>query len=74
MKRCADGTYTFSGITEDELGAITSILEDANENCFDTPDGDKCWFSNDRFNVLLWNDEREALRGVCNAFNNSRYE
>ena len=65
------GTYTISGITPHQLQAMEAILGVANERCFDEPEDDGCYYSNDDFVCCLYEEERTALKQICGIFDNS---
>ncbi len=60
-----------SGISIDEIGAIMTVLNTANERCFRVDDkqenGD--YYSNDDFVCTLAEKQRNALRHFCASFN-----
>ena len=61
------GTYTVTGITRNQLNAMSTVLNTANDRCFKEPESDGDYYSNDDFVCTLDGKEREALRQVCEA-------
>ncbi len=71
MKLTANKNKTFSltGLTRDELVAILTVVQTANDRCFCDKDDDGHWYSNDDFVCFFTDSEREALRSVCDKIN-----
>lgn len=62
------GTYTITGLTKNQYNAMRSVLQTADDRCFDEQDEDGNYYSNDDFVCTLDAEEREALRRVCKSF------
>jgi len=58
------GTYTLSGITDAQYRAMRSVLQTADERCFDEKIDD-VYYSGEDFVCSLDEQEREGLRQVC---------
>lgn len=61
------GTYTISELTESQFNAMHTVLQAADDRCFDEQDADGSYYSNDDFVCTLDAEEREALSCVCKA-------
>lgn len=61
------GTYTITGITENQYRAMREILITANDRCFQEQESDGGYFSGDDFVCCLDENEREALRQICKS-------
>ena len=59
------GTYTITGITQNQMNAMSSILNTANDRCFEEQEPDGDYYSGQDFVCTLDKDERNALRQVC---------
>lgn len=62
------GTYTITGLTKNQYNAMRSVLQAADDRCFDEQDEDGNYYSNDDFVCSLDEKEREALSWICKAF------
>ena len=65
VKTTEAGTYTITGITKAQYNAMRSVLQAADDRCFDEPQEDGSYYSNDDFICCLEAAEREALSEVC---------
>lgn len=54
------GTVSILGLTKDEYNALRSVMY-SSKRCFDEPDEDQGYYSNDDFVCLLLKEEKEAL-------------
>lgn len=61
------GTYTITGITMTQYNALRSVLQSADDCCFEVQNEDGSYYSNDDFVCMLDAEEREALAEVCKA-------
>mgnify|MGYP000025335348 FL=1 len=55
-----NGTVSILGLTKDEYNALRSVMY-SSRRCFDEPDEDQGYYSNDDFVCLLSKEEKEAL-------------
>ncbi len=61
------GTYTITGITQNQMNAMSTILNTANDRCFNEPEPNGEYYSGEDFVCVLEKEEREALQVVCKA-------
>nr|DAL63060.1 MAG TPA_asm: hypothetical protein [Caudoviricetes sp.] len=55
-----NNTVSIIGLTKDEYNALRSIVY-SSKRCFDEPDEDEGYYSNDDFVCLLLKEEKQAL-------------
>lgn len=55
-----DNTVSIIRLTRDEYNALRSVMY-SSKRCFDEPDEDQGYYSNDDFVCLLLKEEKEAL-------------
>lgn len=55
-----NNTVSIIGLTKDEYNALRSIVY-SSKRCFDEPDEDEGYYSNDDFVCLLSKEEKQAL-------------
>lgn len=67
IKIARAGTYTITGLTKNQYIAMRSVLQAADDRCFDEQNADGSYYSNDDFICRLEAEEREALSRVCKA-------
>lgn len=61
------GTYSITGLTRTEYRTLGYILRTADDRCFDEPDEEGNYYSNDDFVCSLDEKEREALHRICDV-------
>ena len=62
------GTFNLMYLSGVEYETLCKVLSTANNRCFEDCESDGMWYSNDDFMCTLDNDEREALRKLCEEF------
>lgn len=56
-----NGTVSILSLTEDEYNALRSVIY-SSKRCFDEPDEDQGYYSNDDFVCLLSKEEKRSIR------------
>jgi N-acetylglutamate synthase/N-acetylornithine aminotransferase len=60
---------TLAGLTMEQFKAVMTVVETANDRCFNEINKDGDYYSNDDFVCTLSGKERVALDEFCRSFN-----
>ncbi len=60
----SNGEYAITRLTGIELNVILGIITTVNDRCFERPDEDGNWYSNDDFVQMLTDEQRTALHKI----------